>query len=152
MISCQNISKTSSEGLYRSINKIHWSPLVISLTSRTYSSTRCRGQEEGRDALFRKRKVLQLVSHWSRLYKNFLKEEERVRSFMKVNKSHLFLLIELLGEPLFVCRITHLFFSPLYLHLNVAYPPSSCAKQDKKPFVNRVEELCKSSLIFFFFY
>uniref|UniRef100_A0A3Q1J2L7 Rap guanine nucleotide exchange factor (GEF) 5a n=1 Tax=Anabas testudineus TaxID=64144 RepID=A0A3Q1J2L7_ANATE len=44
---------------------------------------RCRGQEEGKDALFRKRKVLQLVSHWSRLYKDFLKEEEHVRSFMK---------------------------------------------------------------------
>nr|XP_040044458.1 LOW QUALITY PROTEIN: rap guanine nucleotide exchange factor 5 [Gasterosteus aculeatus aculeatus] len=48
-----------------------------------YSSDRCRGQEEGKDALFRKRKVLQLVSHWSRLYKDFLKEEEHVRSFMK---------------------------------------------------------------------
>ncbi|XP_041867854.1 rap guanine nucleotide exchange factor 5 isoform X1 [Melanotaenia boesemani] len=48
-----------------------------------YSSVRCRGQEEGKDALFRKRKVLQLVSHWSRLYKDFLKEEEHVRSFMK---------------------------------------------------------------------
>ncbi|KAM7384150.1 hypothetical protein PAMA_011477 [Pampus argenteus] len=47
------------------------------------SSVRCRGQEEGKDALFRKRKVLQLVSHWSRLYKDFLKEEEHVRSFMK---------------------------------------------------------------------
>uniref|UniRef100_A0A1A8D548 Rap guanine nucleotide exchange factor (GEF) 5 n=1 Tax=Nothobranchius kadleci TaxID=1051664 RepID=A0A1A8D548_NOTKA len=48
-----------------------------------YSSARCRGQEEGKDALFRKRKVLRLVSHWSRLYKDFLKEEEDVRSFMK---------------------------------------------------------------------
>ncbi|XP_070840339.1 rap guanine nucleotide exchange factor 5 [Chaetodon trifascialis] len=48
-----------------------------------YSSARCRGQEEGKDALFRKRKVLQLVSHWTRLYKDFLKEEEHVRSFMK---------------------------------------------------------------------
>ncbi|XP_047186150.1 rap guanine nucleotide exchange factor 5 isoform X2 [Scophthalmus maximus] len=48
-----------------------------------YSSARCRGQEEGKDALFRKRKVLQLVSHWSRLYKDFLKDEEHVRSFMK---------------------------------------------------------------------
>ncbi|CAG5891370.1 unnamed protein product [Menidia menidia] len=48
-----------------------------------YSSARCRGQEEGKDALFRKRKVLQLVAHWSRLYKDFLKEEEHIRSFMK---------------------------------------------------------------------
>uniref|UniRef100_A0A3P8VHK9 Rap guanine nucleotide exchange factor (GEF) 5a n=1 Tax=Cynoglossus semilaevis TaxID=244447 RepID=A0A3P8VHK9_CYNSE len=48
-----------------------------------YCSARCRGQEEGKDALFRKRKVLHLVSHWSRLYKDFLKEEEHVRSFMK---------------------------------------------------------------------
>lgn len=57
---------------------------VVSLTTFTYSSARCRGQEEGKDALFRKRKVLRLVSHWSRLYKDFLKEEEHVRSFMKV--------------------------------------------------------------------
>lgn len=48
-----------------------------------YSSKRSRGPEEGKDALFRKRKVLQLVSHWSRLYKDFLKEEEHVKSFMK---------------------------------------------------------------------
>ncbi|XP_051928656.1 rap guanine nucleotide exchange factor 5 isoform X2 [Hippocampus zosterae] len=48
-----------------------------------YSSVRGRGQEEGKDTLFRKRKVLQLVSHWSRLYKDFLKEEEHVRGFMK---------------------------------------------------------------------
>ncbi|KAM6959559.1 rap guanine nucleotide exchange factor 5 [Aplochiton taeniatus] len=48
-----------------------------------YPSKRSRGQEEGKDALFRKRKVLQLVSHWSRLYKDFLKEEEHVKSFMK---------------------------------------------------------------------
>uniref|UniRef100_A0A8C9ZPU3 Rap guanine nucleotide exchange factor 5 n=1 Tax=Sander lucioperca TaxID=283035 RepID=A0A8C9ZPU3_SANLU len=48
-----------------------------------YYSARCRVQEEGKDALFRKRKVLQLVSHWSRLYKDFLKEEEHIRSFMK---------------------------------------------------------------------
>lgn len=58
--------------------------LIVPLTVSTYSSPRCRGQEEGKDALFRKRKVLQLVSHWSRLYKDFLKEEEHVRSFMKV--------------------------------------------------------------------
>ncbi|XP_077403935.1 rap guanine nucleotide exchange factor (GEF) 5a [Vanacampus margaritifer] len=48
-----------------------------------YSGARSRGQEEGKDTLFRKRKVLQLVSHWSRLYKDFLKEEEHVRGFMK---------------------------------------------------------------------
>lgn len=59
---------------------------VVSLTTLTYSSARCRGQEEGKDTLFRKRKVLRLVSHWSRLYKDFLKEEEHVRSFMKVRQ------------------------------------------------------------------
>ncbi|XP_077446301.1 rap guanine nucleotide exchange factor (GEF) 5a [Stigmatopora argus] len=48
-----------------------------------YSGARSRGQEEGKDTLYRKRKVLQLVSHWSRLYKDFLKEEEHVRGFMK---------------------------------------------------------------------
>ncbi|CAL8362270.1 unnamed protein product [Arctogadus glacialis] len=41
------------------------------------------GQEEGKDALFRKRKVLQLVSHWSRLNKDFLRDEEHVKGFMK---------------------------------------------------------------------
>ena len=61
----------------------------VSLTALTYSSARCRGQEEGKDALFRKRKVLQLVSHWSRLYKDFPKEEEHVRSFMKVRQTAL---------------------------------------------------------------
>ncbi|XP_061738781.1 rap guanine nucleotide exchange factor 5 isoform X1 [Nerophis ophidion] len=48
-----------------------------------YSSSSSSGQQEGKDALFRKRKVLQLVSHWSRLYRDFLKEEEHVRGFMK---------------------------------------------------------------------
>lgn len=42
------------------------------------------------------------------------------------------------------------FYFPLYLHLNVAYPPSSSALLDKKPFVKTAEELCMSSLIFFF--
>ncbi|KAA8585952.1 hypothetical protein FQN60_007521 [Etheostoma spectabile] len=53
------------------------------VTYQVFISARCRVQEEGKDALFRKRKVLQLVSHWSRLYKDFLKEEEHIRSFMK---------------------------------------------------------------------
>uniref|UniRef100_A0A3P9N6T2 Rap guanine nucleotide exchange factor 5 n=1 Tax=Poecilia reticulata TaxID=8081 RepID=A0A3P9N6T2_POERE len=56
---------------------------LVFMSTHDLCQARCRGQEEGKDALFRKRKVLRLVSHWSRLYKDFLKEEEHVRSFMK---------------------------------------------------------------------
>ncbi|XP_060753631.1 rap guanine nucleotide exchange factor 5 [Tachysurus vachellii] len=48
-----------------------------------YCTKRCRGKEEGKEALFRKRKVLHLVSQWSSLYKDFLREEEHVKLFMK---------------------------------------------------------------------
>lgn len=51
----------------------------------TYCTKRCRGKEEGKEALYRKRKVLHLVSQWSSLYKDFLREEEHVKLFMKVN-------------------------------------------------------------------
>ncbi|KAM9391078.1 rap guanine nucleotide exchange factor 5-like isoform 2-T2 [Salvelinus alpinus] len=47
-----------------------------------YSSKRVR-QEEGKEALYRKRKVLHLVSHWTRLYKDFLREDEHIKTFMK---------------------------------------------------------------------
>uniref|UniRef100_A0A8C1YN84 Rap guanine nucleotide exchange factor (GEF) 5a n=1 Tax=Cyprinus carpio TaxID=7962 RepID=A0A8C1YN84_CYPCA len=40
-------------------------------------------KEEGKEALYRKRKVLHLVSQWSTLYKDFLREEENVKPFMK---------------------------------------------------------------------
>ncbi|KAK3532532.1 hypothetical protein QTP86_023741 [Hemibagrus guttatus] len=49
----------------------------------TYCTKRCRGKEEGKEALYRKRKVLHLVSQWSSLYKDFLREEEHVKLFMK---------------------------------------------------------------------
>ncbi|XP_051519400.1 rap guanine nucleotide exchange factor 5-like [Myxocyprinus asiaticus] len=42
-----------------------------------------RGKEEGKEALYRKRKVLHLVSQWSALYKDFLREEDNVKLFMK---------------------------------------------------------------------
>ncbi|XP_017556999.2 rap guanine nucleotide exchange factor 5 isoform X1 [Pygocentrus nattereri] len=48
-----------------------------------YCTKRCRGKEEGKEALYRKRKVLHLVSQWSSLYKDFLREEENVKLFMK---------------------------------------------------------------------
>ncbi|XP_043088942.1 rap guanine nucleotide exchange factor 5 isoform X2 [Puntigrus tetrazona] len=48
-----------------------------------YCTKRCRGKEEGKEALFRKRKVLHLVSQWSTLYKDFLREEDNVKIFMK---------------------------------------------------------------------
>uniref|UniRef100_A0A3B3Q936 Uncharacterized protein n=1 Tax=Paramormyrops kingsleyae TaxID=1676925 RepID=A0A3B3Q936_9TELE len=42
----------------------------------------CR-KEGGKEALHRKRKVLHLVSQWSSLYRDFLREEEHVKLFMK---------------------------------------------------------------------
>ncbi|XP_053348579.1 rap guanine nucleotide exchange factor 5 [Clarias gariepinus] len=48
-----------------------------------YCTKRCRGKEEGKEALYRKRKVLHLVSQWTSLYKDFLREEENVKLFMK---------------------------------------------------------------------
>uniref|UniRef100_A0A8C9QXN5 Rap guanine nucleotide exchange factor 5 n=1 Tax=Scleropages formosus TaxID=113540 RepID=A0A8C9QXN5_SCLFO len=42
-----------------------------------------RGKEEGKEALYRKRKVLHLVSQWTGLYRDFLREEEHVKIFMK---------------------------------------------------------------------
>ncbi|KAK7139514.1 hypothetical protein R3I93_016600 [Phoxinus phoxinus] len=48
-----------------------------------YCTKRSRGKEEGKEALFRKRKVLHLVSQWSTLYKDFLREEDNVKLFMK---------------------------------------------------------------------
>ncbi|XP_046690542.1 rap guanine nucleotide exchange factor 5 isoform X2 [Silurus meridionalis] len=66
-------------GQYPSIRCSFW-PLTPSLT---YCTQRCRGKEEGKEALYRKRKVLHLVSQWTSLYKDFLREEEHVKLFMK---------------------------------------------------------------------
>lgn len=52
----------------------------------TYCTKRCKGKEEGKEALYRKRKVLHLVSQWSSLYKDFLRDEEHVKLFMKVRE------------------------------------------------------------------
>ncbi|XP_064204054.1 rap guanine nucleotide exchange factor 5b isoform X3 [Anguilla rostrata] len=48
-----------------------------------YCSKRFRGKEEGKEALYRKRKVLHLVSQWSGLYRDFLRDDEQVKLFMK---------------------------------------------------------------------
>lgn len=50
----------------------------------TYCTKRCRGKEDRREALERKRKVLHLVSQWMALCKDFLREDEHVKLFMKV--------------------------------------------------------------------
>uniref|UniRef100_W5N0M7 Rap guanine nucleotide exchange factor 5 n=1 Tax=Lepisosteus oculatus TaxID=7918 RepID=W5N0M7_LEPOC len=50
----------------------------------TYCSKRYRSKEESQEALFRKRKVLHLVSQWTALYRDVLREEEHVKLFMKV--------------------------------------------------------------------
>uniref|UniRef100_A0A4W5PMH6 Rap guanine nucleotide exchange factor (GEF) 5a n=1 Tax=Hucho hucho TaxID=62062 RepID=A0A4W5PMH6_9TELE len=38
---------------------------------------------DGKEALYRKRKVLHLVAHWTRLYKDFLREDDHIKAFMK---------------------------------------------------------------------
>lgn len=50
----------------------------------TYCTKRFRGKEDGREALERKRKVLYLVSQWMELCNDFLRDDERVKLFMKV--------------------------------------------------------------------
>lgn len=49
----------------------------------TYCTKRCR-VKNGREALERKRKVLYLVSQWMELCNDFLRDDERVKLFMKV--------------------------------------------------------------------
>ncbi|KAK9513655.1 hypothetical protein VZT92_027171 [Zoarces viviparus] len=48
-----------------------------------YCTKRYRGKEERKEALERKRKVLHLVSQWMTLCKDFLREDEHVKLFMK---------------------------------------------------------------------
>ncbi|XP_050931985.1 rap guanine nucleotide exchange factor 5 isoform X2 [Lates calcarifer] len=48
-----------------------------------YYTKRCRGKEDRKEALERKRKVLHLVSQWVSLCKDFLREDEHVKLFMK---------------------------------------------------------------------
>ncbi|XP_074539808.1 rap guanine nucleotide exchange factor 5b isoform X2 [Halichoeres trimaculatus] len=48
-----------------------------------YCSKRCRGKEDRKEALERKRKVLHLVSQWVFLCRDFLREDEHVKLFMK---------------------------------------------------------------------
>ncbi|XP_078109280.1 rap guanine nucleotide exchange factor 5-like [Sander vitreus] len=48
-----------------------------------YCSKRYRGKEDRKEALERKRKVLHLVSQWMALCKDFLREDEHVKLFMK---------------------------------------------------------------------
>uniref|UniRef100_A0A673ISS0 Rap guanine nucleotide exchange factor (GEF) 5a n=1 Tax=Sinocyclocheilus rhinocerous TaxID=307959 RepID=A0A673ISS0_9TELE len=48
-----------------------------------YPSDRTKTHMTGKEALYRKRKVLHLVSQWSTLYKDFLREEENIKLFMK---------------------------------------------------------------------
>lgn len=50
----------------------------------TYCTKRYRGKEDRKEALERKRKVLHLVSQWMALCKDFLREDEHVKLFMKV--------------------------------------------------------------------
>uniref|UniRef100_H3DM65 Rap guanine nucleotide exchange factor 5 n=1 Tax=Tetraodon nigroviridis TaxID=99883 RepID=H3DM65_TETNG len=59
------------------------SDLCQALLDSTYCTKRCRGKEDGREALERKRKVLYLVSQWMELCNDFLRDDERIKHFMK---------------------------------------------------------------------
>ncbi|XP_028436171.1 rap guanine nucleotide exchange factor 5 [Perca flavescens] len=48
-----------------------------------YCAKRYKGKEDRKEALERKRKVLHLVSQWMALCKDFLREDEHVKLFMK---------------------------------------------------------------------
>ncbi|XP_062322707.1 rap guanine nucleotide exchange factor 5-like isoform X1 [Osmerus eperlanus] len=48
-----------------------------------YCCKRYRSKEDGKEALARKRRVLHLVSQWTTLYRDFLREDEHVKLFMK---------------------------------------------------------------------
>ncbi|XP_070822898.1 rap guanine nucleotide exchange factor 5-like [Chaetodon trifascialis] len=48
-----------------------------------YCTKRYRGKEDRKEALERKQKVLHLVSQWTALCKDFLREDEHVKLFMK---------------------------------------------------------------------
>ncbi|XP_032374941.1 rap guanine nucleotide exchange factor 5b isoform X1 [Etheostoma spectabile] len=48
-----------------------------------YCTKRYRGKEDRKEALERKQKVLHLVSQWMALCKDFLREDEHVKRFMK---------------------------------------------------------------------
>ncbi|XP_039593644.1 rap guanine nucleotide exchange factor 5 [Polypterus senegalus] len=50
---------------------------------RHYCTKRYRGKEEDSDILYRKRKVLYLVSQWTTLYRDLLREDEHTKLFMK---------------------------------------------------------------------
>ncbi|CDQ82123.1 unnamed protein product [Oncorhynchus mykiss] len=64
----------------------------------TYCSKRHhRGKEEGKEVLDRKRQVLHLVTQWTTLYRDFLREDEHVKLFMKT--LYRFLLDDLYEYP-----------------------------------------------------
>ncbi|XP_029361057.1 rap guanine nucleotide exchange factor 5-like isoform X1 [Echeneis naucrates] len=48
-----------------------------------YCNKQCRGKEDRKEALERKQKVLHLVSQWMSLCRDFLREDEQVKLFMK---------------------------------------------------------------------
>ncbi|XP_069393093.1 rap guanine nucleotide exchange factor 5-like isoform X3 [Paralichthys olivaceus] len=48
-----------------------------------YCTKKCRGKEDRKEALERKRKVLHLASQWMSLCKDFLRDDEHVKLFMK---------------------------------------------------------------------
>uniref|UniRef100_A0A3B5B4A9 Rap guanine nucleotide exchange factor 5-like n=1 Tax=Stegastes partitus TaxID=144197 RepID=A0A3B5B4A9_9TELE len=59
------------------------SDLCQALLGPTYCTKRHRGKEDRKEALERKQKLLHLVSQWMSLCKDFLREDEHVKLFMK---------------------------------------------------------------------
>ncbi|XP_031667810.1 rap guanine nucleotide exchange factor 5 isoform X1 [Oncorhynchus kisutch] len=73
------------------------SDLCQALLGHYCSKRHHRGKEEGKEVLDRKRQVLHLVTQWTTLYRDFLREDEHVKLFMKT--LYRFLLDDLYEYP-----------------------------------------------------
>lgn len=85
----------------------------------TYCTKSCRGKEDGRETLERKRKVLYLVSQWMELCNDFLRDDERVKLFMKVRDG---LLRQKLGNRRHEARSENWCFLPDSVQLRAGWP------------------------------
>ncbi|XP_068592488.1 rap guanine nucleotide exchange factor 5-like isoform X1 [Cebidichthys violaceus] len=96
-----------------------------------YCTKRYRGKEDRKEALERKRKVLHLVSQWMTLCKNFLREVEHVKLFMKT--LYRYVLDDLYEHPFLEKDVREL--QKLYqLHRRHAVDEYSPQRKGKAPF------------------
>eukprot|EP00063_Salmo_salar_P082269 XP_014057104.1 PREDICTED: rap guanine nucleotide exchange factor 5-like [Salmo salar] len=73
------------------------SDLCQALLGHYCSRRHHQGKDKGKEVLDRKRQVLHLVTQWTTLYRDFLREDEHVKLFMKT--LYRFLLDDLYEYP-----------------------------------------------------